>query len=103
MGFLKRILDDLNLDTEDIFKDISFSDIKFWDRWNNGWNGGMWMPVVNLFDEGGYETTYDSFIEMEKSFINSYGTTLKNIIFSEGKGDIKFINWLGENPLEVKQ
>jgi len=76
---------------------------KIWARWNSGWNGGMWESLSAFFLQNKNKITYDSFIEMERKTGSPYGQALKNIIFSEGASSIKFINWMWENPLEVKE
>lgn len=114
-----RILCDLNLDNEDklttIFEPRYFSKRerfipkfykegpKIWGRWNSGWNGGMWESLSAFFLQNKNKITYDSFIEMERKTGSPYGHALTNIIFSEGASGIKFINWMRENPFEVKQ
>ena len=75
---------------------------KIWARWNSGWNGGMWESLSAFFLQNKNKITYDSFIEMERKTGSPYGHALTNIIFSEGASGIQFINWMWENPLEVK-
>lgn len=91
-------------------------------RWNqgycSGWNGEMWGPLLSLF-QGikpfstrsppikpsllAWPTTESDFLEMEKSGGVNYGIALREIIFSEGQRKVNFINWMWENPFEVKQ
>jgi hypothetical protein len=103
--WVRGIIKDLRITPEAPQKNtwVNLSDFissdKSWSEYNRGWNGGMWASLLSAISE--YEES--DFLDMEQRRRMAYGKTLRELIFSERLSNFNFINWVNENPLEVKQ
>lgn len=93
-----RIIEDLNLDKSEVLdmKTPNSSDI-IWSDNNYGWNATMWPQLCSQVK------TMEKAKYVYLDFRQTYGKAVTNLLFSQGKHKVYFINWIDVNPLEAKQ